>query len=174
MLRPRRPRPSESTAGRDPSALGALRALYARVDALFADTSCDASTDCCRFAVTGREPYVTTLELAELVRAVRAAGGLPKRRGLPLVQAADDERRCPLLGEDGRCRVYASRPFGCRTFFCARAVRPGKAPRDEVRALLTELSALAERFDVRGARGTPLTQARALRDLVERAQGRGR
>ena len=168
-----RPRPRAADEADEARALAGLRALYARVDALLADTSCDASTECCRFGVTGREPYVTPLELAELLRAVRAAGGLPKRRGLPLAREAADQAWCPLLGDDGRCRVYAARPLGCRTFFCARASRPGKAPREEVRALLAELSALSERFDPRGGRGAPLTQASALREAV-RGGGRGR
>ena len=33
-------------------------------------------------------------------------------------------RACPLLSADGRCRIYASRPFGCRTFFCDDAEAP--------------------------------------------------
>lgn len=174
MTEPRRRRPHAAAEAEGHRALAALRELYARVDALLADTTCDASTECCRFRVTGREPYVTPLELAELLRAVRAAGGLPKRRGLPLARDAEDQGWCPLLGDDGRCRVYAARPFGCRTFFCARASRPGRAPRAEVRALLAELTALAERFDPRGGRGAPLTQARALRELAGRAEGRPR
>ncbi|MBK6460292.1 MAG: YkgJ family cysteine cluster protein [Myxococcales bacterium] len=164
-----RPRPRAAAETEADAALAALRGLYGRVDALLADTTCDASTECCRFGVTGREPYVTPLELAELLRAVRAVGGLPKRRGLPLAREAAGQAWCPLLGDDGRCRVYAARPLGCRTFFCSRASRPGKAPRDEVRALLVELSALSERFDPRGGRGAPLTQAPALREVLKRA-----
>src|SRR5687768_9334556 len=98
-------------------ALADLRALYARIDGALEGWACDASTDCCRFGVTGREPYPTAVEVAELERAVRARGGLKKRRALPVA----GERRCALLGDDNRCLVYASRPFGCRTFFCERA-----------------------------------------------------
>src|SRR3954469_7541682 len=90
-----------------------LRGLYAKIARALQGWGCDASTECCRFGVTGREPYPTAVELAELDRAVRARGGLPKRRSLPVAR----ERRCTLLGDDGRCLVYASRPFGCRTFF---------------------------------------------------------
>lgn len=121
--------------------LRALRALYAQADALFAGWSCETSTDCCRFGVTGREPYPTAIELAELQNAVRARGGLPKRRTLPLA----DERRCDLLGDDGRCLVYASRPFGCRTFFCDRAEGPA-VPRAEIQRLSREIADLSTRF----------------------------
>src|SRR5262245_14851856 len=63
--------------------LAELRAAYARIDSALDGWTCDASTDCCRFGVTGREPYPTAIELAELERAVKARGGLPKRRTLP-------------------------------------------------------------------------------------------
>ena len=43
-----------------------LAALYTEVDARLASSSCPASTECCRFGVTGREPYVTSVELAYL------------------------------------------------------------------------------------------------------------
>src|SRR6188768_2750693 len=96
--------------------LGELRALYARIDAALDGWACEGSTDCCRFGVTGREPYPTAVEVAELERAVKARGGIKKRRTLPVA----GERRCALLGDDNKCLVYASRPFGCRTFFCER------------------------------------------------------
>ncbi len=110
--------------------LAELRAIYAEVDAVLAGFVCDASADCCHFARTGREPYPTAVEIALLERAVRSRGGMPKaaaakKRALPVA----DERRCVLLGADGRCTVYASRPFGCRTFFCERGRGPvGEAP----------------------------------------------
>lgn len=138
----------ESSAG-----LEELRAIYTQVDALLADTTCDASTDCCRFGVTGREPYPTAVERAELTRAVRARGGLPKRRSLP--QAG--ERRCALLSDDGKCLVYASRPFGCRTFFCDRAIGD-KPPRQEIQALSRAVADLSARFDPRDPGPRPLTR----------------
>src|ERR1700750_3106351 len=82
-------------AARDTQSLAELRALYTQIDEALGGWGCDASTDCCRFGVTGREPYPTAVELAELERAVRARGGLPKRRVLPLAS----ERRCTLLGD---------------------------------------------------------------------------
>ncbi len=103
--------------------LAELRAIYAELDAFLAGFTCDASGDCCHFDRTGREPYPSAVELAELERALRARGGPPKKR-LPTV-----DRRCALLDERGRCSVYASRPLGCRTFFCERGRGPvGEEP----------------------------------------------
>jgi uncharacterized protein len=100
--------------------LAELRDLYRSVDAALEGWSCASSTDCCRFGITGREPYPTAIEVAELERAVAARGGIPKRRTLPLAT----ERRCMLLDDAGKCIVYASRPLGCRTFFCDRGEGP--------------------------------------------------
>ncbi len=96
---------------KDTPGLAELRALYAKTDALMAPYDCDRSTDCCRFGVTGREPYPTAVERALLRRAIDARGGpraiLRKNKSLPLA-----DKPCPLLGPDGRCQVYADRPFG--------------------------------------------------------------
>jgi Fe-S-cluster containining protein len=129
-----------------------LHAIYKEVDALHAGWSCETSTDCCRFGVTGREPYPTALELAELETAVRARGGLPKRRSLPMAE----ERRCDLLGDDGRCLVYASRPYGCRTFFCDRASGP-RVPRAEIQRLSRQIADLSARFDPSNPGPRPLS-----------------
>ena len=60
-----------------------LLALYAEVDALVAGWSCTCSgagtgeaprARCCHFAVTGREPYPTAVELEELRHGIRVAG----------------------------------------------------------------------------------------------------
>ena len=152
--------------------LDALRAIYRDVDALTAGWSCEASTDCCRFGVTGREPYPTAVELAELDRAVRARGGLPKRRSLPVVSKKGarangrDERRCALLSDEGRCLVYASRPFGCLTFFCERASGPaGEGARDlpkaEIARLGRAVADVSARFDPRDPGPRPLSRAMA-------------
>lgn len=137
-------------------ALAELTAIYAEVDALVlaGGLACDSSTDCCRFGVTSREPYPTAVELAELERAVRGRGGLPKRRSLPMA----GERRCPLLSDEGRCLVYASRPFGCRTFFCDRATGAPLARRD-VQALARRIATLSERFAPADPGPRPLSRA---------------
>jgi Fe-S-cluster containining protein len=152
-------------AWRDDPHRAELLALYAEVDALLAPFSCDASTDCCRFGVTGREPYPTAVELTEVRHAIRSAGisvrpggaaAATSRRSLTVV---DPERRCPLLSDAGRCRIYASRPFGCRTFFCDRAEGPGKMPRADVQRLSRAVADLAARHAPRAPHARPLTNA---------------
>ncbi|HVJ90372.1 MAG TPA: hypothetical protein VM580_11270 [Labilithrix sp.] len=152
-------------------ALAVLRSLYAKIDGALEGWGCDASTDCCRFGVTGREPYPTAVELAELDRAVRARGGLPKRRLLPVVAprrgraSTSHEEPCALLGDNGRCLVYASRPFGCRTFFCERARGPAferadsGLPREIIAEVGREIAALSARFEPSDPGPRPLSRA---------------
>jgi uncharacterized protein len=140
---------------RDHPARAELRKLYEKTDALLAHLSCDGATECCRFGITGREPYPTAVELAELDLALKSAP-LPKTRHL----ATLNERRCPVLGADGRCRAYAARPFGCRTYFCDR-VRGGKVPRAEIQQISREIAALSARFAPADPGPRPLTKALA-------------
>jgi Fe-S-cluster containining protein len=133
-----------------------LRAIYTEVDALLAPFSCEKTAECCTFSSTGREPYPTAVELAEIELAIASAGGrraLLKKR-LPLA-----ERRCPLLSDDGRCRIHASRPFGCRTFFCDRVRGPGKLPRAELQRLGARIADLSARVFPRDPGPRPLTKA---------------
>jgi uncharacterized protein len=137
-----------------------LRALYAEVDALTAGFTCEASTDCCRFGVTGREPYPTAVELAELERAVKARGGLKKSRSLPVA----GERRCAMLSDEGACMVYAARPFGCRTFFCERAQGPAgesarSLPRAEIARLGRAIADVSARYAPADPGPRPLSRA---------------
>lgn len=150
--------PSRGRKEREPE-LAELRALYARIDRALEGWACDASTDCCRFGVTGREPYPTAVEVAELERAVKARGGIKKRRTLPVA----GERRCALLGDDQRCLVYASRPFGCRTFFCERATssvaeRPSALPKREIAEVSRAIADLSARFEPRDPGPRPLSR----------------
>jgi Fe-S-cluster containining protein len=81
------------------------------------------------------------------------ASPLPKRRQLALAG------ECPLL-EDGRCRIYASRPFGCRTFFCDNV--EGKLPaRARVQELSRRVADLSARYAPRDPGARPLTRALA-------------
>jgi hypothetical protein len=138
-----------------------LLALYAQVDTLLGPFSCDGTTECCRFGVTGREPYVTPVELAEIEHAIAARGAsLPKApRPLGSLPVVTDERPCPLLGPGGRCSIYASRPLGCRTFFCDRVQGPGRLPRTEVNAIARSVADLAARFTPRDPSSRPLSRA---------------
>jgi Fe-S-cluster containining protein len=154
-----------SAASSEESLLTELRALYSEADALHASATCPASTECCRFGVTGREPYLTSIEILAIERAVAARGGAlsAKRRALPLAgSSTEGERTCPFLAVGGRCSIYASRPFGCRTYFCSRATRHGPAPRDAERALVLRLRALAERHVPGGDAPRPLGKAFAV------------
>ena len=136
-----------------------LRAIYGDADALFAGFACDASTDCCRFGVTGREPYVTDAELAEIREAVAANGGKlrPASRSLPIA----GERRCPMLDDAGKCTIYGSRPLGCRTFFCGPSLAKmgAKLPRAELQSLVRRIEVLSERAFPDGEGSRPLTRA---------------
>jgi hypothetical protein len=144
-----------------------LLAIYAEADALLAGWSCTCSAGaasgealCCHFAVTGREPYPTPVELREVFYAMGQASITSRHpRRLPLAEA----RPCPLLSGDGRCRVYASRPFGCRTFFCEQAEAPfsgcSKPPRHALNALGRRLADLSVRHDPRDSRPRPLVHA---------------
>jgi Fe-S-cluster containining protein len=146
-----------------------LDAIYAEADRLYAGWSCPASTECCRFGVTGREPYVTSIELARVTKAVKRTGrplavADKKRRPLPIAPSERDERRCPLLDGDGRCAIYEDRPFGCRTFFCDRASPAGRVKHRDVTELVRRLKELAARHAPRGDEGLPFV--RALRGRV--------
>jgi Fe-S-cluster containining protein len=97
----------------------ALRILE-EADARLAGWSCANSTDCCRFAETGREPQLSRPEW-QLITAELARTG----RRLPPAPASGN---CPFLSRAGRCDIYAVRPLGCRTYFCRRAEGPGRTP----------------------------------------------
>lgn len=154
----KRPRNIEngSSNWKSHAARARLQSLYAEVDALLAPYSCDASTECCRFGITGREPYPTAIERAEIEHAIAAAGGERALvRRLPVLPASD--RPCPLLSEAGRCRIYASRPFGCRTFFCDRVIGPGKLPRQEIQRIARDVAALSASTFPADPHARPLT-----------------
>jgi hypothetical protein len=150
---------------RDDPARAELRKLYDEVDSLLAGLSCEGTAECCQFAIFGREPYPTAVELAELGLALRAMPLPAAKRRLPL---AEDLRRCPVLGDDGRCRAYASRPFGCRTFFCSR-VTGGSVPRAEVLRIGRAIADLSARYAPRDPGPRPLSKAIAA--LLHKGRG---
>lgn len=123
---------------RDDRGQAELAAIYRDLEALASGGSCPRSTTCCRFAKTGRRPYLWPVE----ARRVLAALG---RRGGRLPGEAE-EGDCPLLLRGGGCAVYADRPFGCRTFFCDDATLPPSFRKREVDALAARLKALSERL----------------------------
>jgi Fe-S-cluster containining protein len=130
-----------------------LEAVYRDADALYAGWSCPASTDCCHFARTGREPYVTSIELVVMRRAV-ATSSIPRgSKTLPVV-----DRRCRLLTREGRCSIYASRPLGCRTFYCDRADEGARVKHQAVNDLVRRVKAIAAKHEPGGELGRPLSR----------------
>lgn len=113
-----------------------IRAIYAEVGSRALPRDCALRTGCCQFRITGRTPMLTKGEALFLAKGVRAAGRTRIK--------AREDGSCPLLGVDGRCTVYAHRPFGCRTHFCAEA--GGMYPRRHVADLIQRLEALDEKL----------------------------
>lgn len=111
--------------------------------------------------MTGRQPYVTSIELSLLKHGLARRGGplAPRRRALPITRDAASERMCPLLDQAGRCSVYAERPLGCRTYYCNRAQRGVGPSRDDLRRLVQELQDVAARYELGGELARPLTRA---------------
>lgn len=108
-------------------------AIYRKADAAYGPFSCAASGECCQLSKTQRQPWLHPSEWDVLRRAVTT---LPPAR---------DDGGCPFLDAAGkRCTVYASRPFGCRTFFCERIRGPSRQPAEVVDSLLRRLHAVNE------------------------------
>jgi len=147
-----------------------LLRLYAEADTLMAGSSCTctdaadaAGAYCCHFANIGREPYVTEVEVVLVARAVAERGGFPAiakrepRRRLPL---AADLGTCPLLSPTGRCTIYASRPLGCRTFFCEGHGPPMRGnTRKRLLELARRVADLSDRAFPRAGGPRPLRRA---------------
>lgn len=160
----------------DESLVEGLRALYRDVDAAYATTSCPGTTECCRFGRTGREPYVTALEVELMRRGGAKRGGGAPPRPAPLhethqLRVVADERPCPLLTRDGRCSIYDARPMGCRTFFCDRATSYGAIKHKELLSFVARLKDLAARFPG-GDEGRPLTRVLAEGAALKKPRGR--
>jgi Fe-S-cluster containining protein len=66
--------------------------------------------------------------------------------------------------DGGKCRIYDSRPLGCRTFFCERIQGDRRRfPRDEIQRAVRDLADLSARYAPRDPSGRPLTRAFAPR-----------
>ena len=130
------------------AALDEVRQVYADLAARPIDRNCVRLKECCHFKLTGRTPYLTKGEALLAAQALRATG----RKQLP----ENPTGACPLLeAATGNCLIYDSRPFGCRTHFCAAA--GGPYARREVLDLIRRLEAVDESLG--GARPLSLTTA---------------
>ncbi|HEY8142076.1 MAG TPA: YkgJ family cysteine cluster protein [Kofleriaceae bacterium] len=122
------------------------------VDQMLAETRCDATAECCHFAVTGKQPFLTEAEwqlvMDELVRQGRT---VPPPR---------EDKVCGFLGDDRRCTIYEARPLGCRTFFCHRVKGP-RVPRRAYNDFLRRLEVMSSDPEANGRSITSwLNQAR--------------
>ena len=112
------------------AALDEVRAIYRELAERPIERRCELRTECCHFKLTGKTPHLTKGEALLAARALRATG----RKALP----TRTDGACPLLDPStSRCLIYADRPFGCRTHFCAAA--GGPYPRREVVDLIRRL-----------------------------------
>jgi len=132
-----------------------VRSIYAELENRPVERNCTRRTECCQFKLTGRTPYLTLGEALVAAKALRATGRarLPKR----------SDGICPLLADDGRCVIYADRPFGCRTHFCAAA--GGPYTRREVSDLIHRLEDIDRQLGGEGSRPLPAAVQDALARL---------
>jgi Fe-S-cluster containining protein len=113
-----------------------VRAVYRELAGRPVDRNCVRLKECCHFKLTGRTPFLTRGEAMLAARALRQTG----RTRLP----AATNGACPMLqGSTGNCLIYESRPFGCRTHFCAAAGGPYE--RAEVMDLIRRLEEIDAR-----------------------------
>jgi Fe-S-cluster containining protein len=135
-------------------ALNEVREVYADLSLRPIERNCTRVKECCHFKLTGRTPYLTKGEALLAAKALRATG----RAQL----SENASGACPMLDStSGDCLIYHSRPFGCRTHFCAAA--GGPYARREVIDFIRRLEAVDA--EVRGT-GPRLLQ-NAIADALE-------
>lgn len=155
-----------------------VREVYADLEKRPIERACAGRSECCRFRLTGRTPFLTRGEALVAMQAARAAGrktlslgggggGRDRNRGGrggedgqgKSAAAASGSGKgaadgaCPMLGADGRCTIYLSRPFACRTHFCEPAGGPWA--RKEVRDLIHRLEDIDSKLGGQGGMGLP-------------------
>ena len=138
------------------SAIAAVRQVYAELAERPIERSCMRVNECCQFKLTGRTPYLTRGEALVAAKGLRASG----RKELPIAP----DGACPLLDQRvGKCLIYADRPFGCRTHFCAAA--GGPYARREVADLIQRLETVDAELGGAGASALPHAVAEAVKQL---------
>lgn len=134
-------------------ALDQVRQIYRELDARPIERNCRLRAECCHFKLTGKTPHLTRGEALLAARALKTTG----RKSLP----ARDDGACPLLDpQTSRCLIYADRPFGCRTHFCAAA--GGPYTRREVIDLIRRLEEIDQELGGNGSRAFAGAMAEAL------------
>ena len=137
-------------------ALGEVRAVYAELAKRPLERSCQSRTECCQFQLTGLTPQLTKGEALVAAKGFRATG----RKEL----SESSDGVCPLLKrETGRCLIYADRPFGCRTHFCAAA--GGPYVRKEVLDLIRRLEDVDRKLGGDGPRKIQAAVGDALEEM---------
>jgi len=117
---------AERTAAR------ALESLHRQVDEAWSGFRCPGTAECCQLSQRGRQPWLWGVEWDAL------------RRAVPALPAPRADGGCPFLDAEGRrCTVYASRPLGCRSYFCHRATGPAHEPTETMDRLHRRLEAIA-------------------------------
>ena len=138
------------------SAIARVRQIYAELAERPIERSCMRVNECCQFRLTGRTPYLTRGEALVAAKGLRASG----RKELP----AATEGACPMLDQGvGKCLIYADRPFGCRTHFCAAA--GGPYARREVADLIQRLEGIDAELGGDGASALPFAVSEAVKQL---------
>jgi hypothetical protein len=138
------------------SAVAEVRAVYADLAKRPIERQCVRLSECCQFKLTGATPYLTAGEAFVAAKAFRASG----RTRLP----EKSDGSCPMLeGRTGKCLIYADRPFGCRTHFCAAA--GGPYARREVLDLIRRLEKVDADLNGNGTRLLAPAVAAALEKL---------
>jgi Fe-S-cluster containining protein len=149
-MKPRRPPLAPEAA------VAKVREIYDELARRPVERDCLRRTECCRFKLTGRTPYLTKGEALTAAKAWRGTGG----KRLP----ATPDGACPFLEQkSGRCVIYDGRPFGCRTHFCAAA--GGPYARKEVIDLIHRLEDLDRELGGDGAKSLPVALAESLAEI---------
>lgn len=144
--------PSSKSKSEATPDLSEVAAIYQDLEKRVLPRSCQISTRCCRFRLTGQVPFLTLGEALYAAKGVRASG---RKEIKP-----NPEGACPLLGANGFCTIYQHRPFGCRTHFCEAA--GGVYPRKHLADLIQRLEALDEKLGGEGSRPLPVAVGDAL------------